>query len=401
VLDDLFAEAERQLNICNSCRYCEGYCAVFPALERRTLLGTGDITQLANLCHDCRACFRACMYAPPHEFAVDPPRILSAVRLASYDRYLPPLPWPGGSRPGWSRGWPARWSAFVVVAAALLVLAAATEGLGALLRHSGPYQVISYPALLVLVLLPTGWSVAVLLRGFAWYWRDVHGPLRGLFDARAVGTALAAAARLQNMRGGGEECYAAGDDPSPARRRLHGAVAWGFAACFAATVSAAFLQDVLGRPPPYPLLSVPVVLGTAGGLSMLAGCAGLIALRRRGGPSAQRVIEQGVADYGLLFGLGLLALTGLLTLLLRATPAFGLILVVHLATIVVCFAIAPYTRFVHAGYRFLALVADASEQRRPGSVVWTQRLWHSRWHGHLRRPGSRAGPTGRHPGRAG
>jgi citrate/tricarballylate utilization protein len=361
VLDELFAEAERQLNICNSCRYCEGYCAVFPALERRTLLGTDDLTQLANLCHDCRACFHACMYAPPHEFAVDPPTVLTAVRLASYERYRPALSW---LRPGWSRGWPARAAAGVLVAAALLVLVAATEGLGALLRHGGPYRVIPYPALLVIVLLPTAGSVAVLLRGLALYWREVHGPLRGLFDWRALGAALVAAARLRNMRGGGEECYAAGDDPSPARRRLHGAVAWGFAACFVSTVSAAVLQDVLGIGPPYPLLSVPVILGTAGGLSMLAGCAGLIALRRRGGPA-----EHGVADYGLLFGLGLLALTGLLTLLLRATPVFGLILVIHLATIVICFAIAPYTRFVHAGYRFLALVADTIEQRQPGSVV--------------------------------
>ena len=95
--DDLFAEAERQLNICNSCRYCEGYCAVFPALERRTVLETGDITQLASLCHDCRACFQACMYAPPHEFAVDPPAILTAVRQASYRHYLPS---PGWLRPG-------------------------------------------------------------------------------------------------------------------------------------------------------------------------------------------------------------------------------------------------------------------------------------------------------------
>jgi citrate/tricarballylate utilization protein len=357
MLDDLFAEAERQLNICNSCRYCEGYCAVFPALERRTLLDTGDITQLANLCHDCRACFHACMYAPPHEFAIDPPAVLGAVRLASYERYLPPVNWlrPGWSR-GWSRGWPARAAAGVVVAAALLVLVAATEGLGALLRRGSPYQVIPYPALLVTVLLPTAGSVAVLLWGFARYWRDVHGPLRDLANWRALGTALAAAARLRNMRGGGEECYAAGDDPSPARRRLHAAVAGGFAACFAATVSAAFLQDVLGNAPPYPVLSVPVILGTAGGLSMLAGCAGLIALKRGSVPP-----ERELADYGLILGLGLLALTGLLTVALRATPAFGLILVIHLATIVVCFGIAPYTRFVHAGYRFLALVADAIE----------------------------------------
>ena len=33
--DGPFAEADRQLTICNACRYCEGYCAVFPALERQ------------------------------------------------------------------------------------------------------------------------------------------------------------------------------------------------------------------------------------------------------------------------------------------------------------------------------------------------------------------------------
>ena len=31
----LLEEAERQLTICNACRYCEGYCAVFPAMEMR------------------------------------------------------------------------------------------------------------------------------------------------------------------------------------------------------------------------------------------------------------------------------------------------------------------------------------------------------------------------------
>jgi citrate/tricarballylate utilization protein len=74
----------------------------------------------------------------------------------------------------------------------------------------------------------------------------------------------------------------------------------------------------------------------------------------------------GAADHGLLIGLGLLAFTGMLTLLLRATPAYRLVLVAHLATIVVCFAVLPYTRFMHAVYRFLAIVADNIERRRPG-----------------------------------
>jgi citrate/tricarballylate utilization protein len=354
MLDELFAEAQRQLNICNACRYCEGYCAVFPALERRTLLETGDITQLANLCHDCRACFYACMYAPPHEFAVNPPEILSRTRLATYRAYVYPREWPA-----WLRGRSALAAAAAAVTAALLVLTVLTGGIGALFTHRGPYQVISYPALLVTALLPCAWSAAVLARAIARYWHDVHGPLRDLADRPALGRALVYAARLRYLRNSGE-CYYPGEDPSPIRRRLHAAVFYGFAACFAATVSAAVMQDILGIAPPYPLLSAPVLLGTAGGLGMLAGCAGLIAVKRHSDPAP------GAADYGLLIGLGLLALTGMLTLLLRATPAYGPVLILHLTTIVVCFCVFPYTRFMHAVYRFLAIVADNIEAARGG-----------------------------------
>jgi citrate/tricarballylate utilization protein len=355
MMDELFTEARRQLNICNACRFCEGYCAVFPALERRVVLGAGDITQLANLCHDCRACFHACMYAPPHEFAVNPPEILSRVRRASYDGYAHPGRWPAWLHgPAWLRGRGALATAATGVAAALVVIIALTGGIDALWSHHGPYQVISYPALLVIVLLPCAWSAVVMLRATARYWHDIHGPLRDLADWHALRKALAYAASLRYLRGGGE-CSYPGENRSPARRRLHGAVFYGFAACSAATVSAAVMQDILGIGPPYPLLSVPVVTGTAGGLSMIAGCAGLAVLKRHSGPAPT------AADYGLLIGLGLLAFTGMLTLLLRATPAYGLMLVAHLATIVVCFAVAPYTRFMHAVYRFLAIAADNIE----------------------------------------
>jgi len=38
-MHDLLKEADRQLTICNACRYCEGYCAVWPAMElRRTFM---------------------------------------------------------------------------------------------------------------------------------------------------------------------------------------------------------------------------------------------------------------------------------------------------------------------------------------------------------------------------
>ncbi|MFT5181609.1 MAG: citrate/tricarballylate utilization protein, partial [Alphaproteobacteria bacterium] len=45
------SEAERLMNVCNSCRYCEGLCAVFPAMEMRRAFPDGDLNYLANLCH--------------------------------------------------------------------------------------------------------------------------------------------------------------------------------------------------------------------------------------------------------------------------------------------------------------------------------------------------------------
>ena len=76
-------EVARQLQICNACRYCEGFCAVFPAMTRRLEFGKADIHYLANLCHNCGACYHACQYAPPHEFAVNVPQSMAQVRGAN------------------------------------------------------------------------------------------------------------------------------------------------------------------------------------------------------------------------------------------------------------------------------------------------------------------------------
>src|SRR5438067_9371617 len=85
-------EAARQLQICNACRYCEGFCAVFPAMTRRLEFGRADIHYLANLCHNCGACLHACQYAPPHEFAVVFPQAMAKVRARTYEDYAWPAP---------------------------------------------------------------------------------------------------------------------------------------------------------------------------------------------------------------------------------------------------------------------------------------------------------------------
>ncbi len=83
-------EIARIMQICNACRYCEGFCAVFPAMTRRLEFGKTDVHYLANLCHNCGACLYACQYAPPHEFAVNVPQAMAKVRVRTYQDYA----WP-------------------------------------------------------------------------------------------------------------------------------------------------------------------------------------------------------------------------------------------------------------------------------------------------------------------
>jgi len=364
---ELIEEAERQLTICNACRYCEGYCAVFPAAERRPAFTLGDVVQLANLCHDCRACYQACMFAPPHEFAVDVPALMGQVRLAAYRRYA----WPGGlgvllDRPGIT-------AALAGLAGTLLALGAVawTRGLGGLVRpHPGPgafYQLIAYELLLAGFLALAALAVLVLAVGGWRFWRELGGLPRPL-RLRAWARALVDVLQLRYLSGGGGGCYHPDPlHPSSARRILHQLLLGGFALAFAATLAAAVEQDLLGRLPPYPLLSAPVLLGTAGGVAMVSGAGGLLQLGRQASPAAgarARALDIAFLWLSLVVGLSGIALLGL-----RATPLMGPLLVLHLGAVVSVFVTAPYGKLVHGLYRTLALVRermDAWEVQVPG-----------------------------------
>src|SRR6201987_2579138 len=88
---EALTEADRLMTVCNSCRYCEGLCAVFPAMEMRRAFSDGDLNYLANLCHSCGACYVDCQFSPPHEFNINVPQTLARVRGDSYAAYA----WPG------------------------------------------------------------------------------------------------------------------------------------------------------------------------------------------------------------------------------------------------------------------------------------------------------------------
>lgn len=359
---ELFAEADRQLTLCNACRYCEGYCAVFQAIELRREFGKGDVFYLSNLCHDCRACYYACMYSPPHEFAINIPKILSEARIASYKQWsFPSL---------LARSFANRrvvWMLAAAAAAAVLLLSLLlipSEQMWS--PHGGPgafYQLIPYAAMVVGALALATYGAAVWLHGAVHSWREMD-VARGTAGIRPLARAVGAALGLRYLQGGGPGCFYPDERPSAVRRVFHGLVFWGFLSDFVSTTLAYIYQDWLHELPPYSLGSAPVIFGALGGVGLLAGCAGLIWCKLHSDREPMGKGAYGL-DYDFLCILALTALTGLLTLVLRSTAALGSLLALHLALVAALFISAPYGKFVHAMYRFLALVKWYAEQDQP------------------------------------
>jgi citrate/tricarballylate utilization protein len=203
-------------------------------------------------------------------------------------------------------------------------------------------------------------SILALAVGAVRFWRDTGG-------GRASGVrALARAARdvltLRNLGGGGHGCNDRDESFSQARRLYHHTMFYGFLLCLASTTSAAVYDHFLSRPAPYPFFSVPVLLGTAGGIGMVIGSFGLLWLKIVGDPEpTARKLWGG--EYALLVQLLLAAATGLLLLALRETGAMGVLLAVHLGIIFSFFVTMPYSKFVHGIYRSAALLRNAHERQ--------------------------------------
>jgi citrate/tricarballylate utilization protein len=360
-LTDLIAEAQRVLAICNACRYCEGYCAVFPALERRLSFVERDVHYLANLCHNCGACLYACQYAPPHEFHLNLPRVLARVRNRTYRQFA----WPTFLAAAFERNGAVVASIAALSIFVLLVFTAWFASPARFVAAFSDAQGSFY------ALLPHGIMIAVFGAAFAFVVLVLavssarfSASMRQEADGASLIQAARDAATLKYLDGGGDGCTYPRDTPSFARRNFHHLTFYGFVACFAATVVATFDHYVLQSPAPYPFFSAPVVLGTIGGLSLLAGTAGLLALIHRRDPDLGDDRQRGM-DVGFLMLLFVTSLTGLLLLVFRETRAMGPLLAVHLAAVLALFLTLPYGKFVHALYRFAALAQFHRERGKP------------------------------------
>jgi citrate/tricarballylate utilization protein len=365
-LTELLAEAKRVMTICNACRYCEGYCAVFPAIELRRTFSDQDLKYLANLCHNCRDCYYACQYAPPHEFALNVPKTLAELRLEAYQEFC----WPGFLAALFRHnGFLASLiTALSVAVVCLLVLA--IQGPGTVFAsHIGEnafYKVIPYALIVLPMSMLALFMVLSLMRGAANFWRETGGKLIELADPRANRQAIWDALRLRYLDGGGQGCNYPDDRFSMVRRWFHHLTFYGFIFCFASTTVAAIYDHFLHQAAPYQFWSWPVMLGTTGGVALLIGTGGLLFLKSRMDtvPACPRSFGM---DVGFLVLLFLVNLTGLLLLALRATPAMGTLLAVHLGLVAGLFITMPYGKFVHAVYRYAALVRNAIEQSQEDS----------------------------------
>lgn len=354
------AEADRLMTVCNSCRYCEGLCAVFPAMEMRRSFSDGDLNYIANLCHACGACHVDCQFAPPHAFDVAVPKTLAKVRHESYAQAA----FPRAFAPVFARHGVVVAFAVAAAVAAFLIGFVAFNDPGALWASGAErgafFRLMPHNAMVALFGAAFLYMIAAIAISVRTLWREA-GPQR--FGWADIWRATRDAATLRYLDGGGAGCHNRDERPVDPRRHAHHLTFYGFALCFAATSAATLYHYVLGREAPYPWWDLPVVLGTLGGLGLIAGPIGLLRAKATRDPALVDVSAAGM-ERAFLAMLIATSATGFAVLLLRATPALGVALAIHLGVVLALFLTMPYGKFVHGFHRFAALARYAAELRQ-------------------------------------
>ncbi|HEX5933952.1 MAG TPA: tricarballylate utilization 4Fe-4S protein TcuB [Pseudorhizobium sp.] len=355
-------EADRLMTVCNSCRYCEGLCAVFPAMEMRRSFSDGDLNYLANLCHSCGACLHDCQFAPPHQFDVNVPKTLAKLRGDTYQAYAWPRPLSGlFERNGLAISLIAALSVAVFIAGFVgwndpSVLFGVHTGPGAF------YRLMPHNTMVLIFMAASLYAVAAIAMGIRMFWQDIGEPASTLRQGSSIWQAVKDACTLRYLDGGGVGCMNEDEKPTDRRRLYHHFTFYGFLLCFAATSVATVYHYLVGREAPYFWYDLPVILGTLGGIGLIVGPIGLLAAKWQRDPQLLDHSRMGM-DVAFLVMLFLTSITGLLLLVFRSTPAMGMLLAIHLGVVFSLFITMPYGKFMHGIYRFLALVRYAKEKR--------------------------------------
>src|SRR5262249_3657237 len=159
--------------------YCEGLCAVFPAMEMRRTFADGDLNYLANLCHGCGACYYDCQFSPPHEFNVNVPKVLAQVRNDTYRAFA----WPQACAGMFERN--GLWISIVAalsVAAFILGFVSYRDASVLFGVHTGPgafYALMPHNAMALLFGLAFLYVLAAMTMASRRFWRGM-APLGAL-----------------------------------------------------------------------------------------------------------------------------------------------------------------------------------------------------------------------------
>ena len=305
----ILEEADRLMTVCNSCRYCEGLCAVFPAMEMRRSFSDGDLNYLANLCHACGACYTDCQFSPPHEFNVNVPKTLAVARVESWSAYA----WPGSFSGLFARnGLAVSIIAALSVTAFIFGFAAFTDHQVLVGVHTGPgafYALMPHKAMAALFGVAFLYAVVALGLSLRAFWHDIGEPIGMAVEAGSLWQAMKDAGRLRYLDGGG--------------------------------------------------------------VGLLIGPAGLLAEKLKRDPAMVDETQSGM-DVAFIVMLFLTSLTGLALLVWRDTAAMGPLLAFHLGVVFALFITLPYGKFVHGLYRYVALVRYARERRMMAQAVMTE-----------------------------
>ena len=355
------SEVDRIMTICNACRYCEGFCAVFPAMTRRLQFNKADINYLANLCHNCGACLHSCQYAPPNEFAVNVPKAMAEVRQETYIHYS----WPKSFGVLYqSNGVVVSLATSVALMFFLWLSTVLSSNLGVPLAGNF-YAIFPHNVLVLIFGAVFGFSVLALGVGVRNFWKNIS---KGYVSVVAISEATGDVLTMKYLDGGhGEGCNNADDGFTLWRKRFHHFTFYGFMFCFASTSVATIYHYLFHLDAPYALSSLPVILGVLGGVGLLIGPIGLLYLNLIRNP-LHGDPQQKPMDRAFILLLLLVSFTGLLLLAMRDSSVMAYLLICHLGLVMGLFLTMPYGKFAHGIYRTAALLKNAIEKRQPNSL---------------------------------